>query len=127
MRATVIGGGIVGLCAAIELARHDLTVTVIEAARDRRAASWGNAGHIAAEQVAPLASRAAIRSAPRRRFGNGGALDLPLGAMAEWAPFAARMLAASTPRRFAAGSTALGALLAQAMPAWVETMRSMAW
>ncbi|MHA6722715.1 NAD(P)/FAD-dependent oxidoreductase [Sphingomonas sp. RS2018] len=118
MRATVVGGGIVGLCAAVELARSGLAVTVLEQDPGRAAASWNNAGHIAIEQVAPLASLASIRSAPGRRFGKGGALDLPRDAVSTWLPFAARMLAASLPRRFAHGSAALGALLQQAMPAW---------
>lgn len=117
-RSIVIGGGIIGLCAAIELGRSGYVVTVIDERTDRGAASWGNAGHIATEQVAPLASIASIRSAPGRRFSAGGALHLPIAGIRDWAPFAARMLAASTPRRFAAGSAALSAILARAMPAW---------
>jgi D-amino-acid dehydrogenase len=85
---------------------------------DRSAASWGNAGHLATEQVAPLASPAMVRSVPRRLFALGGPLDLPLGQASAWLPFAARLLAASTPARFAAGTAALRALLAGAMPAW---------
>ncbi|MES2056035.1 MAG: FAD-binding oxidoreductase [Pseudomonadota bacterium] len=123
-RAIVIGGGIIGLCAGIELARSGHAVTVIEEHAGRTGASWGNAGHIATEQVAPLASIASIRSAPGRRFSVGGALDLPLAALPHWGQFAARMLAASTPRRFAAGRTALAALLAPAMPAWEALIES---
>lgn len=114
----VVGGGIVGLSSAIALAADGHAVTVLDASAGREAASWGNAGHIATEQVAPLASLAMLKSLPRRLFRAGGALDLPLGAMPVWAPFAWRMLAASSPRSFAAGSRALGALLADAMPAW---------
>lgn len=124
MRATIIGGGIIGLCAAFELARDGVTVTVVDETTDRSAASWGNAGHIATEQVAPLASFAAIRSAPARRFGQGGALDLPLSAIGRWMPFALRMLAASTPSRFTHGSAALRSLLERAMPAWTELVEA---
>ena len=59
-----------------------------------------------------------LRSAPRRLFARGGALDLPLGPLPAWLPFAVWSIAASTPGRFAAGSAALSALLADAMPAW---------
>lgn len=114
----VIGGGIVGRSIALALARRGAVVTLIDPMGDRLAASWGNAGHIATEQVAPLASPAMVRCAPRRLFARGGPLDLPAGQVAAWAPFAARLLVASTPRRFRAGSAALGGLLAQAMPAW---------
>ncbi len=114
----VVGGGVVGLSCAIALTADGHAVTVMDASSGREAASWGNAGHIATEQVTPLASRATLKSLPRRLFRMGGALDLPLGAMPVWAPFAWRMLAASSPQRFAAGSCALGALLADTMPAW---------
>jgi D-amino-acid dehydrogenase len=118
MTVAVIGGGIVGRSIALSLARCGERVTLVDAATDRSAASWGNAGHIATEQVAPLASLAMLRSVPRRLFARGGALDLPLEQLPAWLPFAVRAIAASTPARFAAGSAALGALLADAMPAW---------
>ena len=117
-RAIVIGGGVVGLSSAIRLARRGWTVTLFDCDTARRAASWGNAGHIAVEQVAPLASRAAIRSMPARRFARGGPVDLPIRAIRHWLPFGARLIAASAPRRFAAGTAALASLLTDAMPAW---------
>jgi D-amino-acid dehydrogenase len=109
---------VVGLACGLALARAGHRVTLLEPDADRAAASWGNAGHIATEQVAPLASPAAVRSAPRRLFVRGGALDLPLGGIADWLPFAVRLVGRSTPARFAAGSAALGGLLRESMPAW---------
>lgn len=117
-RATVIGGGIVGLASGLALTRRGLDVTLVERDGDRQAASWGNAGHIAIEQVEPLASRAAICSAPRRLFSRGGALAFPPGQWRHWLPFGMRMLQASAPDRFEAGKTALSHLIARAMPAW---------
>lgn len=117
-RISIVGGGIVGLSIGVTLARAGHRVTVIDDDTERIAASWGNAGHIAVEQVAPLASPASLRSAWGRRFAAGGALDMPLGMASAWLPFALRFIAASKPSRFRAGSAALGALLGQAMPAW---------
>jgi len=114
----IVGGGVVGLSVAVTLARAGHPITLIDDDPDRGAASWGNAGHLAVEQVAPLASPASIRSAWRRRFAAGGALHLPLGATRHWLPFVPRFLAASRPARFRAGSAALAALLGEAMPAW---------
>ena len=76
-RAVIIGGCVVGLSIATGLQRVGIEVTVIDAAPAAGAASWGNAGHIATEQVEPLASWAVLRSAPRRLFSRGGALGLP--------------------------------------------------
>lgn len=114
----VIGGGVVGLASALALARAGYRVTVIDDDPAREAASWGNAGHIAIEQVAPLASWATIRSLPRRRFAAGGAVGLPPAAWRRWLPFGLRLLGAARSARFAVGKMALGGLLAEAMPAW---------
>lgn len=117
-RVTVIGGGVVGLACAVALARAGHQVAVVEQEGTRGGASWGNAGHLAAEQVVPLASPASLRSAWRRRFGAGGALHLPLASAGAWLPFLPRFLAASRPARTRAGTLALKGLLGNAIPAW---------
>ncbi len=114
----IVGGGVVGLSCAVALLDRGHDVSVFERDADYNAASWGNAGHIAVEQVEPLASPSAVRSVPKRLFSAGGALGLPVSMTAHWLPFAARLIAASTPAKFAAGTAALTPLLAGAMPAW---------
>ncbi len=114
----IVGGGVVGLSCAVALLDRGHDVSVFERDADYNAASWGNAGHIAVEQVEPLASPSAVRSVPKRLFSAGGALGLPVSMAAHWLPFAARLIAASTPAKFAAGTAALTPLLAGAMPAW---------
>lgn len=115
--AVVIGGGLVGLCTALRLLRCGQRVTVFEPQEKPQGASWGNAGHIAVEQVQPLASLATIRSAWARLHPRG-ALGLPAAQIGTWGPFALRLMRASTPARFASGTFALSSLLAEAMPAW---------
>jgi D-amino-acid dehydrogenase len=126
-RINIIGGGVIGLSSALALARAGHDVVVFEAdARPpastdcigRFAASWGNAGHIATEQVAPLASPATLLGAWKRRFSAGGAMDLPPALAAHWLPFALRFVAASSADRFEDGCDALRPLLAEALPAW---------
>jgi D-amino-acid dehydrogenase len=114
----IIGGGIVGLTAAVALLDRGLAVTLFDPDVSKGAASWGNAGHIAVEQVAPLAAPGAVRSVPGRLFASGGALALPLSMAASWVPFGLKLAAASTPQRFSAGVAALTPLLAAAMPTW---------
>lgn len=113
----VVGGGLVGLASALHLQRAGISVTVLEPQEKPRGASWGNAGHIATEQVQPLASPAMIRGAVGRLYPRG-ALGLPVSQIGTWGPFALKLLRASSPGRFAAGTRALSGLLAEAMPAW---------
>lgn len=117
-RAVVLGGGVVGLSIATGLQRVGVEVTVIDTAPAAGAASWGNAGHIAIEQVEPLASWPVLRSAPRRLFSRGGALGLPPSQIKRWLPFALRMASAAHPKRFEHGREALRSLLTNALPAW---------
>nr|WP_255696664.1 FAD-binding oxidoreductase [Sandaracinobacteroides sayramensis] len=114
----VIGGGVVGLCSALVLARAGHEVTVLDADEARQAASWGNAGHIATEQLAPLASPATLLGAWKRQFAAGGPIDLPLRFAPDWLPFAMRFVAASSLDRFEQGRAALAALLMDSLPAW---------
>lgn len=108
----------VGLSIGIELLDAGHPVVLVDDDEAGQAASWGNAGHVAVEQVAPLASLSVLRSVPRRLFVRGGALDFPLSAATAWLPFGLRLMAAARPARYRDGSAALRGLLAQAMPAW---------
>jgi D-hydroxyproline dehydrogenase len=116
--ALVIGGGIVGLSCALNLQQHGIRTTLVDPATMRRPASWGNAGHLATEQVEPIASRKTLRSLPQQLFWRGGALSLPASALPVWLPFAMRLIRSSAPERFASGTTALRSLLRVAIPAW---------
>jgi D-amino-acid dehydrogenase len=54
---TIVGAGVVGLCAAYALEREGYAVTVIErGARERDGASFGNAGIVVPSHVVPLAA-----------------------------------------------------------------------
>lgn len=120
--AVVIGGGVVGLATALALQKRGISVILIDSPPAAPAASWGNAGHIAIEQVEPLASRATIRSMPRRLFWRGGALSLPWRDIGAWLPFALRLLVATHPERFAVGRKALGQALGDAMGSWRQLL-----
>jgi glycine/D-amino acid oxidase-like deaminating enzyme len=116
--ALVIGGGLIGSSCALNLQRHGIRTTVVDPATTWLGASWGNAGHLATEQVEPLASRKTLRSFPQRLFCRGGALSLPPRDIHVWLPFALRLIRSSSPARFAAGTVALRSLQREAIPAW---------
>lgn len=103
---------------ALRLQQRLGNVILLEPEAPRTSASYGNAGHIATEQIEPLASWKLIRSAPRRWFARGGALSFPPQGVAAWLPFGMRLMAAAAPQRFVRGKLALSGLIAEAMPAW---------
>jgi D-amino-acid dehydrogenase len=121
----VIGGGVIGMSCALRLAQAGHAIRLIDPGERRIAASWGNAGHIATEQVIPLASSQTLRSLISRLYSFGGPVALPPAMIGDWAPFALRFLAASTPSRFRNGQRALEALVAQAAPAWQRLVRDL--
>lgn len=114
----VIGGGLVGAASALRLQAAGFAVTLIDPGDPRRAASFGNIGHIAAEQVSPLASRESLRTFPGRLFGLGGPLDFRWRDVGLWGPWAMQFIAASDPARHSRGQAALTAILSHALPAW---------
>lgn len=114
----VIGGGLVGAASALRLQAAGVATTLIDPGDMRRAASYGNAGHIGPEQVNPWSTWENVLNAPRSAFGVGGPLDFRWSDAALWTPWALRFLAACDPAQFARGREALTALLADALPAW---------
>ena len=61
----IIGGGIIGLCAAEKLASQGLKVTIVEKDRIAAGASYGNAAGFAFTEVMPMASYATILQSMR--------------------------------------------------------------
>lgn len=114
----VIGGGLVGAASALRLQALGVQATLIDPGDKRRGASYGNAGHIGAEQIAPWSAWGNVLRAPRSSFGAGGPLDFRWSDVALWTPWAMRFLAACDPARFARGREALSELLADSLPAW---------
>jgi D-amino-acid dehydrogenase len=68
----VVGAGIIGVACALRLARKGLRVVLIDQQEPGRGASYGNAGHLATEQVFPIADFSILRRLP-------GMLSDPMG------------------------------------------------
>lgn len=114
----VVGGGVVGTAIALRLQAVGFDVTLIDHGDPRRGASFGNIGHIAAEQCEPIPSPATLKSAFARLFAFGGPLDFRVQDVGLWAPWAARFLAASRPAAVAHGAATLASLLDEPLESW---------
>ena len=98
----IVGGGAVGVCCALELARVGSRVTLIERGAELAgAASSGNLGMICAGNSAPIASMTSLRLGLRNLINPDGAFYLkPAPTLLPWI---ARFAAACRPERFARG------------------------
>jgi D-amino-acid dehydrogenase len=92
----VVGAGVIGSAVAYALAREGRRVVLIDRAYPGIAgASFGNAGHIGTEFVAPLPSPQLLLGLWRELFALGGPLDIPLRHLPGFTPWAARFAAAA--------------------------------
>lgn len=115
-RIVVIGGGIIGRAAAYRLQKSGHAVTLV-AIPDLHPASWGNAGHIATEQITPLARFSTLRRALTERF-PAGPVAIDWQRPATLLPWSLRFMRACLPDQTARGDAALSRLMRHALPAW---------
>src|SRR5262249_49168760 len=85
-----------------------------------RAASWGNAGHFAYEQIFPLAMPALWAQLPRLFFSRQSPLRIPPGNFFGLAPWLARFAWNTRAAQVRRATSALAELLAAAPRAWVR-------
>jgi D-amino-acid dehydrogenase len=111
---TVIGAGVIGISAALELQRRGHKVLVIDAEGVAQGASFGNAGAFAFTDVLPLATPRIMRQAPRWLFDPLGPLSIPPSYALRIAPWLFKFWRASRPEKFATATTAQSQLMALA-------------
>ncbi|WP_299807375.1 FAD-binding oxidoreductase [uncultured Shewanella sp.] len=107
---TVVGAGIVGLAAAIELQRAGFNVTVVDKEGAGTGASKGNAGHFATEQVFPLADPAMLPKLPGMLLDPLGPFRIQPKYFLKALPWFFRFLHNMLPSRRAQNSRAIKAL-----------------
>jgi len=96
----VIGAGIVGSAVAYTLSREGRRVLLFDRGEPGVCgASYGNAGHVAAESVEHLPSVELLFGFWRQLFAFGGPLDIPLARVPALAPWAMRFAMAALRRR----------------------------
>jgi len=114
----IIGGGIIGLCAAVTLQARGVQVAILEADKIARGASYGNAGHIATEQVFPIADANILQHVPAMLFNPEGPLRIDWRYLPRLMPWAFKLLLNMRPEPFSQSHQALLALNAQSLQAW---------
>ncbi|EXF95894.1 FAD-dependent oxidoreductase [Pseudomonas fluorescens HK44] len=114
-QATVIGGGIVGLCVAFHLLKTGVKVTVIERTDPGSGCSAGNAGSLSAGSVAPLAMPGVLKQASGMLFDPTGPLYIPTNYLLRVAPWIARFVASARPARVAEIAHSLHSLIGDAV------------
>ena len=93
-------------------------MTLVDRGDPQRAATWGNAGHFAYEQIFPLAQPGIWPQLPRMLFSPDGPLWIPPASWFSLAPWLCRFAWNTRPSQVRRASAALACLLSQARAAW---------
>lgn len=112
---TVIGGGIVGLCAAYHLLEAGLQTQIVEPSGPGAECSSGNAGSLSSGSVAPLAMPGVLKQAAGMLLDPTGPLYVPASYLLHVAPWMARFVASARPERVAEIAHALHRLIGNAL------------
>lgn len=106
----VIGGGLIGSACAFRLAQAGREVLLLNADGPEVAASYGNAGHIATEQLFPLASKEVLRQSWRYLLDAESPLRVRAAYLLPLLPWMARFVWAARTQAHLRGVAALVAL-----------------
>ncbi|WP_085632877.1 MULTISPECIES: FAD-binding oxidoreductase [unclassified Pseudomonas] len=114
----VVGAGIIGVACALRLARQGLRVAVIDRQAPGHGASFGNAGHLATEQVFPIADLSILKRLPAMLMDPMGPLRLDWKYLPRALPWFTRLLLNLRPAPFRHTVAALRALNEHSLDAW---------
>lgn len=114
----IIGGGIIGLATAVTLQARGVNVALLDASEVGQGASFGNAGHIATEQVFPIADASILRHIPAMLLNPTGALRLDWRYLPRLMPWAFQLLLNMRPEPFERIHQALLQLNQHSLQAW---------
>ena len=123
---TVIGAGIIGVACALQLARQGLRVVVIDQQEPGHGASFGNAGHLATEQVFPIADLSILKRLPAMLMDPMGPLRLDWKYMPRALPWFARLLLNLRPAPFQRTVAGIRALNEGSLGAWQRLLQLIA-
>lgn len=114
----VVGAGIIGVACALRLARQGLRVVVIDQQEPGHGASFGNAGHLATEQVFPIADVSILKGLPAMLMDPMGPLRLDWKYLPRALPWFTRLLLNLRPEPFQKTVAGLRALNESSLDSW---------
>ncbi|WP_110601997.1 NAD(P)/FAD-dependent oxidoreductase [Salinicola lusitanus] len=120
----VVGAGLVGVTSALALARRGHRVRVLDRQAPGRGASYGNAGHLATEQVFPIADASILRALPGMLRDPMGPLRLDWKYLPRALPWLTRLVLNLRPAPFRASVAGLRALNERSLAAWQRLLAS---
>jgi glycine/D-amino acid oxidase-like deaminating enzyme len=109
-QATVIGAGIIGMCAASYLQRSGIKVTVVDAVAPGMSCSFGNAGALSSGSCVPLAMPGLLRQVPKWLTDDMAPLVVSWSYLPRALPWLWRFVEASHPEAVERNADALIAL-----------------
>lgn len=121
----VVGAGIVGVACALALSRQGWRVLVLDKEEPARGASWGNAGHMATEQVFPIADASILTQLPRMLMDPMGPLRLDWRYFPRALPWFTRLLWNLRPQPYQASVAGIRALNERSLGAWQRLLASL--
>lgn len=120
----VVGAGIIGVACALQLARQGRRVVVVDAQAPGMGASYGNAGHLATEQVFPIADLSILKRLPAMLLDPMGPLRLDWTYLPRALPWFIRLLLNLRPARYQRTVAGLRALNEGSLGAWQRLLQS---
>jgi D-hydroxyproline dehydrogenase len=120
----VVGAGIVGVACALQLARQGKQVVVMDAQAPGMGASYGNAGHLATEQVFPIADASILKRLPAMLLDPMGPLRLDWKYMPRALPWFIRLLLNLRPTHYQRTVAGIRALNEGSLGAWQRLLHS---
>lgn len=120
----VVGAGIIGVACALRLAEQGKRVCVLDPQPPGQGASFGNAGHLATEQVFPIADWSIVKRLPAMLLDPMGPLRLDWRYLPSALPWFARLLLNLRPAPLNRTVAGLRALNEASLGAWQRLLRT---
>jgi D-amino-acid dehydrogenase len=120
----VVGAGIIGVACALQLARQGQRVVVVDAQAPGNGASYGNAGHLATEQVFPIADVSILKRLPAMLMDPMGPLRLDWKYLPRALPWFVRLLLNLRPANYRRTVAGIRALNESSLGAWQRLLHS---